>query len=114
MRIQAPHPRIGFTMDQGVKVDDLIKRMDPGIGSACTDCGMMRSRKSKNRSLELILNRTTRRLSLPSQPITTVVGNAQRNAWHVGSAQTTLAQDDFDALSSFAFTAVESRFKSID
>jgi len=87
MRIEPPHPRICSAINQGIKVHDLIERVHPGIGSARADRRVMRSSKSENRSFELILNRETGWLSLPSQPVTTIVGDAQRNAWHAESAQ---------------------------
>jgi hypothetical protein len=68
MRIGASHPRLWATNDIGVKMNNLIERVDARIRPTranCTDCAADKGTES---AFQRILNRLSMRLLLPTLP----------------------------------------------
>lgn len=68
MRIRTSHPRLWATNDLGVKMNDLIERVDARVRPTrayCIDCA---ANKGPESAFQRILDRLSVRLLLPTLP----------------------------------------------
>lgn len=80
--IDAAHPCCVRAVSLGIEMNHLPERMNTRIGPTCAGCRNLMASDLSERSLEVILNRRARWLSLPPVKARAVIAKYERNTHH--------------------------------